>query len=336
MEVGIILGVLSIIATIYYAREKEVKTWLIDRYHLIQEKRGKVMSSIDYDSSIDQMYILCKWGEDSNRTLDSEKLQIKVVRKRPEIEWIPKSEWEKEVGRLKRPDGTVCYLVDYEIDHHEGERGRAFEIKVTPCKYYERLATENILNKYPESRKRIAEAIKKESLKYYVERSLPSAIFVMVSVVSSRNRLLVVQRSQNTDTRKGQWTLGPCETMMLSFQKSKREDFFELTERCLAEEYGLNREDYGKVNISCLAYYLESLALTIYAQVKLKIPENKAYEKALNAPSNYENERLDWVAIDKDDFLNYISRKESSFDDRHWHENTRLGLIETVRTLKYI
>jgi len=231
---------------------------------------------------------------------------------------------------------VICYMKDYEIDYHEGDRGKVFKMNVMPAYYFERNATENILDNNPKYKAKISKAIKEKGIKYYIKNSIPSVIFVMVSIISSRDRILAVQRSKLLDSQKGIWVLGPCETMMLKNQSGEKEDLFDLVERALYEEFGLGKNDYGEINISSMYIYLKSLALTVYAQVRLKISEDATFIQALNAPSNYENANFDWIKINRMDFEKYISSKSGNLATKNWHDNTSMGLLEILRCKRYV
>ncbi len=62
---------------------------------------------------------------------------------RPSQPWIPPSEFEILTDRFRSEGkgGEVGYLIDFEIDHGESERGLVFRYTVAPCAYPEHLAT---------------------------------------------------------------------------------------------------------------------------------------------------------------------------------------------------
>ena len=142
--------------TVYFSSERSrIRAWFVDRYDDYLIRYGKKKSLVGYDPRKDKMYILCKWGKSEKRKLDKHNVVIKLRRHRPEIEWIPKEEWHEEAKKRKRKDGQVCYLIDFEVDHYEGERGNVFKMEVAKCLYYERNTTQALLTKHPNVKEEI-------------------------------------------------------------------------------------------------------------------------------------------------------------------------------------
>src|SRR5262249_46796843 len=160
--------------------------------------------------------------------------------------WSSLAEEFRRAGKT----GDIGYLVDFGIDHYETEQGQSFCYSVAHCEYWEHLATVEYLERNPTARSKIWEVFERGPVGEFARSAPPAAIKINVAVLSPDNMVLAIQRSGSVDHKKGLWTIGPNETMILRSHQTPGgpyEDLFGLAERCLREELHLEPVDYGAV-----------------------------------------------------------------------------------------
>ncbi len=303
-----------------------------------EESRDRIDSLLHYDPREDGLYMINRWSP--ARLLTKERLSIEVSSIRPKQTWFKKKQWDDAVAaaKAKKLAGDVCYLIDYlTIDHRESQFGEHFRMTITPCDYSEHIATKDLLARNPNVRARIGELME-EDTREYARKSLPSSIAINVVVLSTKNNFLAVKRSSAVQDAKNLWTVGPYETMTLKPDTPakrkdllKIEDFFELAERCIREEVGLEPNQYGEVVISWFGYYLPLARGHIVAQTRLSVSEDEALDCASSSHSVFEAERWEWIPFNRESISQYVANRKGPLADKNWLDQSRLSFCEAWR-----
>lgn len=310
-----------------------MRLWLIELWHGWFPPPSPE-DPFGYDSRQDGLYVINRWSP--NRLLTPDRLVTNVDRLQRAITWFDTDEWTTEVAKQAKNQkaGDVCYLVDYRVDHQESPLNQEFYMTLAPCDYSEHFATVALLEKYPEIHKQIKQCIE-DNPKEYARQACPSLIAINVVVLSDEGNFLAIERSTAVDTARGLWTVGPFETMTLSRQRrpgDRREDLFELAERCLWEELGLKPQHYGEIVISWIGFLASIVRGHVVAQVKLTITEEEAKNRILTEAEHIqETETVEWMPFNKKNISRIIANRESALDGREWIDQARLALQETWR-----
>lgn len=234
--------------------------------------------------------------------------------------------WEKVLGGASAP---------FAADGPDEGLGGAFSYTVSACDYAEHLATLTYLRANCEARERIKEAFDAGKLAEFARTSPPSLIKINVAVLSPDRRFLAIQRSAAVQTKKGLWTVGPNETMALTavnLPGRRYEDLFELAERCLREEVGMEPDDYGPVQISWIGYEADTAIVKVFAQVQAKISSAEALGRMSSAHSLYEAQDAAWLPFVSSTLSDIIENWEDGDQaGRRWSSSAPLALQELWR-----
>lgn len=285
---------------------------------------------LSYDPLLDKMYRLNRWSR--NRMLKGRDLAVETDWSKITQDWFDNQEWETEIKlQNQKYKGDVGYLTGFQLDHRESEYGMVFKMNIKSCTYGDRMASEKMLDKYPDVRSEIEKLLKNNPHDYLV-RALPSVIYVNVMIISEQDNFLAFKRSNVVATRTNVWTAGLTETMMMPrVAMGNIESLFKTAKRGLKEEADLEEDDYGKVVISAMAIYSKSMAVAVFAQVRVNKSESEVLRKANESFSVYEHEKFEWLPFNKKIISEYIGSNSGMLSVRKWHQNSKMALQEAWR-----
>jgi hypothetical protein len=290
---------------------------------------------LDFDPASVGLFPINRWS--SARPLSREKLQMSVVAPRPRQTWLNHRDWSELAEHFKSQgkSGDIGYLVDFEVDHHETEEGASFCYKVSHCDYWEHLATLEYFRSKESERSKVWELFQRGRILEFTQNAPPAAIKINVTVVSPERQFLAIQRSGAVEHKKGLWTAGPNETMVLKPHPTpgtQHEDLFGLAERCLREELALEPSDYGAINISWMGYDVSSAQTKVYAQVKSHLPAREVNKRMTQAHGIFEAQQTEWISITKRGILHIMENWESGDSaGRIWSASAPHALQELWR-----
>jgi hypothetical protein len=246
------------------------------------------------------------------------------------------AEWNslRDAFQQQGKGGNTCSLRSFEIDHHEHERGHVFRLVMSTCDYSEHLATVAYLEKHAEALGELARLMDRRHFAELAKSTPPSSVKVCVSVVSPTSNVLAVRRSGSVDMKRGEWTLGVNETMRspsANVPGSPGEDLFDLCERALREELGLEPHDYGEILISWIGYDLRTLQVKLWAQVRAHIPERMIFQKMDAAHSVFEADQRVWVPFRREALNEIVSAWRPDAQGRTWSDSAPLTAQELWR-----
>jgi hypothetical protein len=303
-------------------------------------KRNKIKSAdrrsrkhlFNYNPEDDHLFMINRWSVE--RPLEPSNHKVLISYDQPPQDFISKDVFQKYVDEQlnEKRTGDICYLVDYQIDHHESIHGKQFTITVAPCDYSEHMASYQYLSDHPELQARIKNLLHQD-IKLYLKNPIPADMAVNVVVLSESN-FLAIKRSKSVDSARNLWTVGPFETMILKkdFTPGGHEDLFSLSRRCLKEELNLDDNHYGKIVVSWFGLLLTSVRAHIVTVVKIKgISEGDVIQLAHNAHSNFESDGFEWVPLKPKDIKEYIENNQGNVADRNWISFSKLSLSEALR-----
>jgi hypothetical protein len=281
------------------------------------------------------LFPINRWSP--SRPLTPPRLRMKVVAKRPDFsKWIDFEEWQALADDFaKEKDGDIAYLTAFFIDHRESDEGQVFEYRVAHCKYYEHLATVEYLNRHPSVRSRLRAQLLAGHALDLARSSPPSTLKINVAILDCDRHFMAIQRSGAVDFKKGIWTVGPNETMQLPLKVVPGlpgEDFFHLAERCLREEIGLERSDYGDISISWVGYEDKTAAVKVYAQVVTHLSRRDVDEHMAGAHSVFEAQNVRWIPFKRNAVMDIVQNWEhGDSQGRRWSTSAPLALQEMWR-----
>ncbi|NUP50812.1 MAG: hypothetical protein HOW97_26405 [Catenulispora sp.] len=296
----------------------------------VQERHG----IFKFDPGAVGLYPINRWT--AARMLEPSSLEMRIVSDRPTQQWCDPTEWRRIATELaEKHSGEVAYLTDFVIDHRESEYGGNFCYTVTPCDYSEHLATLTYLREHHEVQARIKEAFAGGRVADFARTSPPSLIKINVSVLNRDNRFLAIQRSAAVETKKGLWTVGPNETMILSKRPvpgRTAEDLFGLAERCLREELGLEPRTCGPVRISWIGYESTTATVKVFAQVRTRLSGADVLEIMSTAHGLFEAQDAIWLPFNRRAVADIIRNWEQGDSARRrWSSSAPLALQELWR-----
>jgi len=290
---------------------------------------------LDFNPASVGLFPINRWSP--ARQLRRDRLQMTIVRDRPQQRWCDPAGWNRLAEEFKAAGkaGDVGYLVDFEADHHESERGEVFCYSVAHCEYWEHLATAEYLAGDAAARSRIWAAFEHGRVADFARSAPPSSIKINVAVLSPDGRVLAVQRSGAVEHKKGIWTIGPNETMVLTPRPTpgaRYEDLFGLAERCLREEFDLEPVDYGTVNISWLGYDVNTAQVKAYAQVRTHLPRREVERRQAGSHGVFEAQATAWLPLNRATVLDIVENWEcGDASGRVWSASAPLALQELWR-----
>jgi hypothetical protein len=287
---------------------------------------------LDFDPLSVGLYPINRWSP--ARPLVRHRLRMHVTTARPSSHWVDDVEWRACLNDLRRiHSGRIAYMTGFSIDHRESDHGEFFHYWVTPCDYSEHLATVWFLGGHPDVREKIRNMLEKGQVSEFLRHSPPSLIKINVSLVSDDDKVLAVQRSGAVQEKKGQWTLGPNETMSLdsaAVPGTPPEDLFGMAERCLREEVDLEPSDYGPVSISWIGCEAATASVKVYAQVRCRLPAREIIDRLFRAHSVYEMQDMAWIPFTRR-ALTYVVGAAGHGGDRAWSSSAPLAAQELWR-----
>lgn len=297
--VAFALGVVaSVVAAIV------LKRW--DESRRSRRIRDAGKDALSYDPTIDGWFRVVGWS--AHRMLTRGRLNVIMSPRsdRPRQRWIPEDEWNRHCEHFGAGSavGPCGYITDCSgVDWREGAATQNFSVTVSPCDYSEGLATWAALRDNEEAQKRVVEALREDPLEF-IRSAPPQPLGVSIGVLShDGRRFLALRRSATVATARNIWTMGPYETMALPDESagSRPEDFFNITERGLLEELGLNTDDYShRVCVSWFGYFAADAHPWVFAQVRVSIADELVLEKRKNCHSTDEASEARWMPFDRD------------------------------------
>jgi predicted NUDIX family NTP pyrophosphohydrolase len=277
-------------------------------------------------------YVINRWSP--ARVLTRQRLETIVAETRPVQTWLNQERWEelRDEFAAKR-HGEVCYLIDYDIDHHESAQSLSFRMYLARCSYAEYLATARSIAEDELARTALVAALDRGRVDEVVRSAPPSAISMDIAVVSPRGTFLAVRRSAAVDTAKGLWTVGASETMKLQEQlePGAAEDLFSLAERGLNEELGLLPEHYGQIYISWLGFHAPLAQVTVCAHTKARISEREVNERIGSSHSVFEVDQWQWLPVTRAQLFSIVNDWRGDAQGREWTAGSRLSAQELWR-----
>lgn len=272
-----------------------------------------------------------------SRPLTPERLRMRVTAERPDFsEWIDLPEWERlaEVYS-KTKGGEIAYVTGFKVDHRESFDGHEFEYRVAHCDYSEHLATREYLKLHAGARSKIRACLSAGGMLDLARTSPPSTVKINVAILDRDRHFMAIQRSGAVDYKKGVWTVGPNETMTLPrsiVPGTPGEDLFHLAERCLREELGLERSDYGHINISWIGYEDQTASVKVYSQVVTHLSRRDVDERMAEAHSLFEAQKVEWIPFKRAPVMDIVKKWENGDSHgRSWSSSAPLALQEMWR-----
>jgi hypothetical protein len=163
-------------------------------------------------------------------------------------------------------------------------------------------------------------------------RGAPSSVIAAnVVVLSADRKLLAIERSAAVRTSQNVWTLGPNETMNwpTTVRPGQKEDLFDLAERCLLEETGLERTEYAQIYISWIGYNVPGALVHVVALTTAKLTASVITERISHAHGAFEAQQVAWLDPDPA-ILREISIDPNALG-RKWINSARLAAQEYWR-----
>lgn len=338
MIASTVLGFAVGIATGLLVNVLWVKRWRM-RAYLFRFKKPKP-DILDFKPASVQLFAINRWSP--VRPLRRDRLDMTIIQNRPRQKWCDQAEWRQLADQYKKEGkaGDCGYLVDFEIDHHETKAGQAFRYSVAHCDYYEHLATVEYLANHSEVRSKIWQALQHGQVWDFTRSAPPAAMKINVVLVSPEDNFLAIQRSGSVEHKRGLWTVGPNETMVLKPMRTpgmQAEDLFGLAERCIREELGLEPADYGPVNISWMGYDVSTAQVKVYAQVRSHLPEREIDRRMATAHSVFEAQDTVWVPLKRRSVMDImVNWEKGDANGRIWSASAPHSLQELWRFRGYL
>jgi len=223
--------------------------------------------------------------------------------------------------------GPACTLVDLEIDHRESERGQQLRLTFEPSVYGDFLAVGEYFRRHPHELSMVTARLQDEDTRLLVQCAPASVVAVNVTVRSDDGHLLAIRRSSSVRTSQNIWTLGPNETMNLpSLRPGDNEDFFELSQRCLREEVGLEpTADYGAILVSWMGYNVPAALVHVVAHVTSRLGRAAIEERLAASHGAFESERVAWIPDHKRALEQIIHHHRKDHEGRSWIDSAPLA-----------
>jgi len=290
---------------------------------------------LDFEPADVGLFPINRWSP--ARPLRRDRIRMTVASSRPGQGWCDPVSWSSLAEKFKAEGktGDIGYLVDFQVDHHETMDGQLFRYSVSHCDYWEHLATVEYLQHDAAARSKIWEAFENGHILDFARSAPPAAIKINVALLSPDRKFIAIQRSGSVDHKKGAWTVGPNETMILRpFRTpgSQMEDLFGVAERCIREEIGLEPVDYGPINISWMGYDAASAQAKVYAQVKTHLPRREVDRRMSGSHGLWEAQAVEWIPLNKANALDIMENWErGDSHGRRWSASAPHALQELWR-----
>lgn len=290
------------------------------------------------------LYCIRSWLP--GKQLDPDDNSFRVIpTARPKYQWFDAAKLIALRRKYRTSDGRVCYLVDFDVDHGEGPQGGQFELKVAPNIYRDYRATKDLMED-PETYARMLATIKDDGLRQFLGKAPPSAIWVTVAVVCKDGRFLAVHRSHAVGGDEDRWILGANETMKWSPTPAERGRARRLTEsksdhhdqtpiatirRGLLKELGLGKDDYGRISVSWIGFYLPFAGVQIVAQVRSHLSAREIEARMRQAEEHWEIQDYVWLRLSQTQAADVIDNWPEDRGRREWVDRTPVCMKELWR-----
>jgi len=374
LVVGVVAGVVGevfLTRPILRARQRVERVW--SRTSLGQGlARLKVDQDImGYQPGPDGLFELWEWSPDGSdpRLLDERRHRMKLAPP-PEQTWVnsdllarAQKEWRKRHARNQGgqyPDApTVAYVTSFTQDHGEalgeGRVANRFDVSVAPAFYSDAEAAGSCFDSKADL-ERLRKILTTGNPLDRLASIPPCRASVEVALVSKQRRFLAILRSTSVASSPGVWTVGPNETLTpppaVYSPGAKHESLFTLAERCLQEEIGLSRAEFGPMRFSWFGFSIPALIADgestppshspgadstdptgrgifqcFFAQTACFLDEEQVRMRIANAHSNFEAQDSEWLSLSKSQVKLILEGR----DGRKWAPFARFGIRELWR-----
>lgn len=292
-------------------------------------------------------YTINKWSK--NRVLKREFHEMLISNERkPFFNLISEEKFNKyvELKRATGRDGQIGYLSGFVNDFKEDVNSDRFIMKVSTCRYFEHLASWQLMHDDKELSLRI-KSILDNNLENYFMAPIPANITVNCILIAE-NEMLALRRGSGTATVPYIWGIGAYETMMFDTKKYYKgvvdNNLFELAERGIHEELGLRPYDYNNfIRFTWFGLAARSLRSHVVCIIKTDLTKEEIIDKYQNAHSNLEYLDHRWIPIKLSVISDFIERFNSGkrdertfpfyveIDGEKWITDTALSISEVWR-----
>lgn len=320
---GFVLGVVS--SSAYSLIGKQVDRWRIHR----DERIGGV-SPLGFDPQSISFFTLNRWSQ--SRQLAPGQLETRYLDDQRRLQtWCRPEVLDGIRAGFEDPGGPACSLADLEIDHRENSSGLIFRMSIVRSDYADFLAVGEYGRRDPAWSGAILSRLRTEDTRMMVQAAPLSVIAANVVVLSADRKLLAIERSGAVKTSQNLWTLGPNETMNWPADQrpGSKEDLFELVQRCLWEETGLDKTEYGPVYISWIGYNVPCALVHVVALTASKLTSSEIGERISHSHGVFEAQQISWLEP-KSSVLCGIAM-DSNAHGRKWIDSARLAAQEYWR-----
>lgn len=215
--------------------------------------------------------------------------------------------WKKNVRR----DGTVIFMKDYDPAWDEAPGSRKFYLQTRPGKYSEKMAIEDLMIEKPELKRKTIERIIRLGGREYFKEPFPSSVIISILILNEeKNEFFMTQRSGNVDVAKHKL----C-TAMYETAKFGDKDLFTLAERGLREEFGLEPDEYDKIEFCSMNIVLPRLTTVIKGVTKLKGVSKNDFRRNLRRSRDGIKEftrARDWLPFTPEVIYDFIQNEDDN------------------------
>ena len=177
----------------------------------------------------------------------------------------------------------------------------------------------------------------------------PSNIVINVTVLSRTGNLLLLQRAEKARVWPSRFQVGPHETMNWTSAGEAAESCFDLAERALREEVGLDDPElyYEKIVFSWFGYYLPNASAYFFAHVRTRLTRHEILERIDSCEGRWEMKDVEWLdlhenrVLKRDTILDILStwregpyRSDLDSQQRAWLPHAVMSLSQLARVLR--
>jgi len=270
----------------------------------------RTFHEFDFDPATIGFFPISEWTE--HRQLERHNVgEARIRSHRPRQKWITDTtEFAKLAAAERRKDpGSPCpTLVDYIVDSRESQ-GDKLILTVAHSDYSQHVAISTYLDTHPELydqlRRRIQGTEPGDGLAAVIQNAPPSNIVINVTVLSRTGSLLLLQRAEKARVWPSRFQVGPHETMNWTSAGEAPENCFDLAERALREEVGLDNPDlyYDKIVFSWFGYYMPNASAYFFAHVRTSLTKDEILERIDSCEGRWEVKDARWMNLHRDDVL---------------------------------
>lgn len=326
--VGFALGVLSgLLTNVVWERRRSL-------WYRLRGGRDRADEVLGFNAETVGLYALNRWSV--ARPLTRAGQQVEHVSERPAQQRFEADEWNRmyQQAESEGKAGDICFVSGFSIDNMESSKNSLFRLTLSAATYPEYLATARYLASHPKERSQLARDLDARKFSEIAATSPPSSVKVCVSVVSPQGNVLAIRRSGAVEEKRGVWTLGLNETMRSATSVGpggRGEDLFDLCERALREEAGLEPYDYGDISISWIGFALDTLQMKVFAQVRSHRPERELLELFDSSHSVYEADSRIWIPLKRETLGAITSAWTPDSMGRTWSDSAPVAAQEVWR-----